>query len=171
MDWSGEGGSLASFSLTSILSPPSLCFCVSVSLQTPTPTTLFLFASVVLVVTHIASDRGQTLCPVVLKGKTLHCPPAAASGCEAWPNQTFPFQGFCCVLHVPESWPLKRPCLQRSSGTLQWSFRDQMRCKSIKSQFVCRFQPHWGSFPCHSGAVNFLLINTQTLEPAGKVGS
>ena len=110
------------------------------------------------------SRQARQNVPVVLQGKCCIVPPLRSpSGCE-WPsNQALPFTaaGLQRAAGLTSEGPASPLPVLWDPST---SFRGQMRCKSIKREFVCRSQSLWGSepLPCHSGAANFLLLLTQT---------
>lgn len=105
------------------------------------------------------------------KGKCGIVPPLRSpSGCE-WPsNQALPFTaaGLQRAAGLTSEGPATPPPYLSTPVPVLWdpstSFRGQMRCKSIKREFVCRSQSLWGwePLPCHSGAANFLLLGAQT---------
>lgn len=107
---------------------------------------------------HIGGDRGQTGWPVVLKGKMRHCPAVVSSGWEACSNQDSPL-----FTSATEEWEAACGLRRDLPSPILWDpsmgFRGQMRCKSIKRGFVCRFQAHWGCLLCQSGAVNSKCID------------
>lgn len=115
-------------------------------------------------VTDIARDRPDKMSPLFCKGKCGIVPPLRSpSGCE-WPsNQALPFTaaGLQRAAGLTSEGPASPLPVLWDPST---SFRGQMRCKSIKREFVCRSQSLWGwePLPCHSGAANFLLLHTQT---------
>lgn len=93
-------------------------------------------------VTHIISDSLDKK-PLVLKRRTAHCPHWNPSGREGQSNQAAVFH--CERREGTETYP-RDPSV---------GFRGQMRCKSIKREFVSQSQTRWEPLPCHSGAANF----------------
>lgn len=94
--------------------------------------------------THIISDSSDKK-PLFLKGRTAHCPPWNPSGREGPSNQTAVFHSERREGTEPSPYP-RDPSV---------GFRGQMRCKSIKREFVSQSQTRWEPLPCHSGAANF----------------
>lgn len=115
-------------------------------------------------ITDITRDRQDKMSLLFCKGKCGIVPPLRSpSGCE-WPsNQALPFTaaGLLRAAGLTSEGPASPLPVLWDPST---SFRGQMRCKSIKREFVCRSQSLWGwePLPCHSGAANFLLLHTQT---------
>ena len=120
------------------------------------------FQTVSLNITDIGRDRLDKMSPLFCKGKCGIVPPQwSPSGCE-WPfNQALPFTaaGLLRAAGLTSEGPASPLPVLWDPST---SFRGQMRCKSIKREFVCRSQSLWGwePLPCHSGAANFLLLHT-----------
>lgn len=102
------------------------------------------FENTSFTVTHIISDSLDKK-PLFLKGRTAHCPRWNPSGRERPSNQT-------PVFHC-EQREGTQPCPYPRDPSV--GFRGQMRCKSIKREFVSQSQTRWEPLPCHSGAANF----------------
>lgn len=94
--------------------------------------------------THIISDSSDKK-SLLLKGRTAHCPLWNPSGRVGPSNQAAVFQW-----ERREGTKLNLYPRDPSVG-----FRGQMRCKSIKKEFVSQSQTRWEPLPCHSGAANF----------------
>ena len=121
------------------------------------------FQTASLDMADIARDRPDKMSLLFCKRKCGIVPPRRSpSGCE-WPsNQALPFTaaGLQRAAGLTSEGPASPLPVLWDPST---SFRGQMRCKSIKREFVCRSQSHWGwePLPCHSGAANFLLLHTR----------